>query len=48
MSGLAHHPNVLKLVGYGWDHKAGGVLPFLVTEFAPGGTLRHFLQVSFL
>ncbi|KAF2874996.1 hypothetical protein BDV95DRAFT_305008 [Massariosphaeria phaeospora] len=44
MAGLARHPNVLNLVGYGWDHNLGGVLPFLVTEFAPGGTLRDFLK----
>ncbi|KAF2806412.1 kinase-like protein, partial [Mytilinidion resinicola] len=44
MHGHAKHPNILHLMGYGWDHQAGGALPFLVTDFAPGGTLRNFLK----
>jgi serine/threonine protein kinase len=39
---LASCENILSLLGYGWN-MAEGSIPFLVTELAPGGTLRQFL-----
>ncbi|KAF2202011.1 kinase-like protein [Delitschia confertaspora ATCC 74209] len=44
MSCLARHKNILKIFGYGWNIERGGVIPFLVTEFAAEGTLRAFLK----
>ncbi|KAF2146713.1 uncharacterized protein K452DRAFT_294261 [Aplosporella prunicola CBS 121167] len=31
------------MMGYGWVHQEGSVVPFLVTEFAQFGTLRQYL-----
>ena len=44
MHGLAHRQNILDLYGYGWDIQSGNIIPFLVTELAAEGTLRHFLK----
>ena len=41
---LARHPNILGLLGYGWNLFENSALPFLVTEYAAQGTLRDFLQ----
>ena len=41
---LAKHPNILGLLGYGWNLSEDSALPFLVTEYAKLGTLRDFLQ----
>jgi len=43
---LAQHPNILKLLGYGWDYNQGDTIPFLVTELAPEGTLKDYLLQS--
>jgi serine/threonine protein kinase len=40
---LAECEYILNLLGYGWNLGEGSI-PFLVTEFAPGRTLRQFLQ----
>jgi len=42
-TGIARHPNIIELVGYGWD--TGGI-PFLVTEYADSGDLHAFLSDS--
>ena len=39
---LAQCDHILGLFGYGWRHHQGDI-PFLVTEYAPRGTLRQFL-----
>ena len=41
---LAKHPNILGLLGYGWNLSENSALPFLVTEYAEQGTLRDFLR----
>ena len=40
---LSNHPNILTLLGYGWESKGVGLLPFIVTECASLGTLREYL-----
>ncbi|RDW82288.1 hypothetical protein BP6252_03400 [Coleophoma cylindrospora] len=40
---LADCDHILDLLGYGWNIGEGSI-PILVTEFAPGRTLRQFLQ----
>ena len=42
---LARHPNIIGLLGYGWNLSENSALPFLVTEYAKRGTFRDFLQV---
>ena len=41
---LASHPNIVGLLGYGWNLSENSALPFLVTEYAEQGTLRDFLR----
>ncbi|KAL3421518.1 hypothetical protein PVAG01_07963, partial [Phlyctema vagabunda] len=41
---LASHPNVLDIIGYGWDLKGNGSIPYLVTEYATEGTMRDYLR----
>ena len=40
---LAWHLNILNLLGYGWQSTGLNILPFVVTEYAPLGTLREYL-----
>ncbi|KAI9764408.1 MAG: hypothetical protein M1840_008431 [Geoglossum simile] len=40
---LAQCDQILSLFGYGWRLQ-GGDIPFLVTEYAPYGTIRQYLQ----
>lgn len=42
---IRKHPNILDLLGYGW-HVQRDSIPFLVTAYAQGGTLRQFLLGS--
>lgn len=42
---IAHHPNIIKLLGYGWQLQRGSI-PFLVTECAALGTLRQYLGAT--
>ena len=41
---LARHPNIVGLLGYGWNLSENSALPFLITEYAERGTFRDFLQ----
>lgn len=41
---LAGHENVLNILGYGWNFRGSGSIPFLVTEYASSGTLRDYLR----
>jgi serine/threonine protein kinase len=43
---LARHENVLNILGYGWNFRGSGSIPFLVTEYASSGTLRAYLRQS--
>ena len=43
---LAQHPNILGLLGYGWNLAETSSLSFLVTEYAERGTLRDFLLLQ--
>ena len=40
---LANHPNIARLLGYGWGLFSDSALPFLVTELAQDGNLRQYL-----
>lgn len=41
---LARHPNILGILGYGWNLSENSALLFVVTEYAEQGTLRDFLR----
>lgn len=41
---LAHHPNIVSLLGYGWTGKVQQPLPFVSVEFASMGTLREYMR----
>ena len=43
---LMEHRNVINLLGYGWELKGDGPLPFIVTEYASLGTLREYLTTE--
>jgi serine/threonine protein kinase len=42
---MADCENILNILGYGWNVGEGSI-PFLVTELAPGGTLRQYLKAN--
>ncbi|KAJ5605158.1 hypothetical protein N7510_010312 [Penicillium lagena] len=41
---LAHHPNILSLLGYGWSVEKQRLSPFISLEFATGGSVREFMK----
>ncbi|KAK0372058.1 hypothetical protein CLIM01_10583 [Colletotrichum limetticola] len=41
---LRAHPNIPSLIGYGWNLRGNLVMPFLVVEYAPFGTMREYLN----
>lgn len=41
---LAFHPNVTSILGYGWTVEEKRPSPFIVAEFASGGSLRAHLE----
>lgn len=43
-SPLAHNPNIVSLLGYGWDVEEQRLSPFISVEFASGGSLRNHLR----
>ncbi|KAF5520670.1 NUAK family SNF1-like kinase 2 [Colletotrichum aenigma] len=43
-SPLRAHPNFPTVLGYGWNLRAKLIMPFLVVEYAPLGTLREYIQ----
>ncbi|KAL4902358.1 hypothetical protein BDW74DRAFT_180863 [Aspergillus multicolor] len=43
---LAHHPNIMHFLGYGWDLEEERLSLFITMEFAPAGSLRNYLQSS--
>lgn len=44
---LKSHPNILTLVGYGWNMEAGSILPYILVEYSAHGTLRDYLRGSY-
>uniref|UniRef100_L2FH26 Serine threonine-protein phosphatase 6 regulatory ankyrin repeat subunit b n=1 Tax=Colletotrichum fructicola (strain Nara gc5) TaxID=1213859 RepID=L2FH26_COLFN len=43
-SPLRAHPNLPTVIGYGWNVRGELIIPFLVVEYAPLGTLREYIQ----
>ncbi|EJT75452.1 serine/threonine protein kinase [Gaeumannomyces tritici R3-111a-1] len=43
---LRHHPNVLAVLGYGWNMHDTLVVPYILVEHARYGTLRQYLQAA--
>ena len=41
---LRDHPNIQSVNFYGWDNQPDRVLPYLIVEYSPYGTLRNYLQ----
>lgn len=41
---LAHHPNIVSLLGYGWVFEEQRLLPFITVELAREGSLRNYLK----
>jgi serine/threonine protein kinase len=41
---LRSHPNILSLFGYGWNLQKQSILPYVLVEYSPFGTLREYLQ----
>ncbi|KAJ5140657.1 hypothetical protein N7448_004065 [Penicillium atrosanguineum] len=41
---LAHHPNVISLLGYGWTVEEQRTSPFVSVEFASKGSLREYIK----
>ncbi|OAQ97462.1 hypothetical protein LLEC1_03548 [Akanthomyces lecanii] len=41
---LKAHPNIASILGYGWNTKAGVIMPFVVVEHAAHGTFRQFVK----
>lgn len=43
---LRSHPNIVPVFGYGWNMRATQIVPYLLVQYAPYGTLRQYLQHS--
>lgn len=45
---LCYHPNIVRLLGLGWDHASGSnsIHPLLVMEYASLGSLRSLQEVT--
>ncbi len=43
-AGALNHPNIVAVFDWGEDHSDAGVVPYLVTEFLGGGSLREMLD----
>ncbi len=41
---LAHHPNIVSLLGYGWVFEEQRLSPFIAVELARDGSLRNYLK----
>ncbi|KAI2778924.1 hypothetical protein F4815DRAFT_475374 [Daldinia loculata] len=41
---LRSHPNILTVIGYGWNVGISRIAPYLLVQYAPYGTLRQYLQ----
>jgi serine/threonine-protein kinase len=43
-AGALNHPNIVAVYDWGEDHSEGAVVPYLVTEYLGGGSLRDILD----
>lgn len=41
---LAHHPNIINILGYSWTIEYQRPLPFISVEFASKGSLREYMK----
>lgn len=41
---LRSHPNFPSVFGYGWNMNSTPVMPYILLEYAPKGTLRQYLK----
>ena len=41
---LQAHPNIQSIRFYGWENQLDHVLPYLIVDYSPYGTLRNYLQ----
>jgi serine/threonine protein kinase len=41
---LRNHPNILSLCGYGWNTQKQSILPYILVEYSPFGTLREYVR----
>lgn len=41
---LRSHPNILSLLGYGWETQDRSILPYILVEYSHFGTLRKYVQ----
>jgi serine/threonine protein kinase len=43
---LKSHPNILTLIGYGWNTDEGGLLPYILVHYCANGNLRQYLTAK--
>lgn len=43
---LASHPNIVKLLGFGWKMLGGSPFPYIVVEYGEYGSLRSYLATT--
>ena len=41
---LRAHPNFSSVLGYGWNTRGNRIMPYILVEYAPMGTLRQYLK----
>ncbi|KAF2813271.1 kinase-like protein [Mytilinidion resinicola] len=40
---LRGHPNIISMLAYGWRHERHAILPYIIVDYSPHGTLRDYL-----
>ena len=43
---LKNHPNILTLLGYGWNTSGASILPYILVDYCLGGNLRQYLVMN--
>jgi serine/threonine protein kinase len=43
---LKSHPNILTLIGYGWNTDGGGILPYILVDYCANGNARQYLRAK--
>lgn len=43
---LKSHPNILTLLGHGWNTSGASILPYILVDYCPGGNLRQYLVIN--
>lgn len=41
---LLAHPNVVDILGYGWNTTTENIMPYILVEYAPYGNMRQYLM----